>query len=107
MPNPIVHFEIPAEDVQRAKKFYETAFGWKISDPWNMDYFFVETKEGGDGINGGLMKRSMEGQPFMNYIAVESIDVIATSSHVHGLTSGGSDAARVASVAASAIVARI
>lgn len=77
MPNPIVHFEIPAEDVKRAKKFYEMAFGWKISDPWNMDYFFVETKEGGEGINGGLMKRSMEGQPFMNYIAVESIDAIA------------------------------
>ena len=33
MPNPIVHFEIPADDVQRAIKFYEQALGWKISDP--------------------------------------------------------------------------
>lgn len=75
MPNSIVHFEIPADDVQRAKKFYEKAFGWKISDPWKMDYFFVETKQKGeDGINGGLMLRKNAGQPFMNYIAVASID---------------------------------
>jgi predicted enzyme related to lactoylglutathione lyase len=75
LPNTIVHFEIPADDVQRAKKFYEDAFGWKISDPWNMNYFMVETKDKGEeGINGGLMQRKMPGQPFMNYINVPSID---------------------------------
>lgn len=53
MRNSIVHFEIPADDVSRAKKFYEDVFGWKISDPWKMDYFFVETKDKGEeGING-------------------------------------------------------
>jgi len=75
MPNSIVHFEIPADDLKRAKKFYEKAFGWKITDPWNMQYFMVETKDKGkDGINGGLMQRKMPGQPFMNYISVECID---------------------------------
>jgi hypothetical protein len=75
MPNSIVHFEIPADDLKRAKKFYQRAFGWKISDPWKMNYFIVETKDKGeDGINGGLMERKMPGQPFMNYIAVGSID---------------------------------
>jgi predicted enzyme related to lactoylglutathione lyase len=75
MSNAIVHFEIPADDVKRAKKFYEKALGWKISDPWKMDYFLVETKEKGqDGINGGLMPRKNPGQPFMNYISVDSID---------------------------------
>jgi predicted enzyme related to lactoylglutathione lyase len=75
MPNSIVHFEIPADDIKRAKKFYEKALGWKISDPWKMDYFMVETKDKGkDGINGGLMKRKAPGQPFVNYIAVDSID---------------------------------
>ena len=75
MPNSIIHFEIPADDLKRAKKFYEKAFGWKISDPWKMNYFMVETKDKGkDGINGGLMERKMPGQPFMNYIAVDSID---------------------------------
>ena len=75
MPNAIVHFEIPADDVARAQKFYKQAFGWKISDPMKMDYFFVETrKQGEEGINGGLMQRKMPDQPFMNYIAVKSID---------------------------------
>ncbi len=75
MPNAIVHFEIPADDVQRAKKFYEDAFGWKISDPWNMNYFLVETRKDGEvGINGGLMPRMNPGQPFMNYISVDSIE---------------------------------
>jgi predicted enzyme related to lactoylglutathione lyase len=76
MPNSIVHFEIPADDVRRAKKFYERAFGWKISDPWKMNYFLIETKaKGEEGINGGLMPRKNPEQPFMNYLAVESIDV--------------------------------
>ncbi len=75
MPNAIVHFEIPADDVERARKFYEQAFGWKISDPWKMSYFMVETRrKGQDGINGGLMQRKMPGQPFMNYISVLSIE---------------------------------
>jgi len=26
----IVHFEIPADDVERSKKFYRDLFGWKI-----------------------------------------------------------------------------
>jgi predicted enzyme related to lactoylglutathione lyase len=75
MPNSIVHFEIPADDVERAQRFYRKAFGWKISDPWKMSYFLVETKrKGEDGINGGLMQRKNPGQPFMNYISVKSID---------------------------------
>lgn len=75
MSNAIVHFEIPADDVPRAKKFYEKAFGWKITDPWKMNYFLVETKKKGEeGINGGLMSRKEPGQPFMNYLAVASID---------------------------------
>jgi uncharacterized protein len=75
MTNTIMHFEIPADDVARAKSFYERAFGWKISDPWKMGYFFVETKKKGEeGINGGLLQRTTPGQPFMNYLTVASID---------------------------------
>ncbi len=32
MAHPIVHFEIPVDDVQRAKKFYQGLFGWQIQD---------------------------------------------------------------------------
>ncbi|HLD97427.1 MAG TPA: VOC family protein [Candidatus Nanoarchaeia archaeon] len=63
MKNPIVHFEIPAEDVQRAKKFYEKTFGWKIEKfqlPED-EYWAVYTTEVGSdmkpkepgAINGG------------------------------------------------------
>ncbi len=74
MANAIVHFEIPADDVPRAIAFYAKAFGWKISDPMKMNYFFVETMKKGElGINGGLMARA-PGQTFMNYVGVASID---------------------------------
>jgi predicted enzyme related to lactoylglutathione lyase len=75
MPNSIVHFEIPTDDLKRAKKFYEKAFGWKITDPSKMGYWTVETKDKGkEGINGGMMERKMPEQAFMNYIGVENID---------------------------------
>ena len=37
-----------------------------------MNYWLVETKDGETGINGGLMPRRNSGQPFMNYIQVDS-----------------------------------
>lgn len=87
--DPIVHFEIPADKVERAQKFYTKTFGWKIEkfdmpdtgstsgDPYYM-IFATETNKKGMAkipgtINGGLMKRKAKGQPFMNYIAVKSI----------------------------------
>lgn len=83
--NPIVHFEIPADDVERAMKFYEGIFGWKINKfdmPSGDPYYGVATCEMNEkgmaktpgAINGGLMKRKMPGQPFMNYISVASIE---------------------------------
>ena len=79
MPNPIVPFEIPADDVPRAISFYEKVFGWKIKQMsmpgGGPEYYGVTTrKDGEDGINGGLMKRNMPGQPFANYVNVKSID---------------------------------
>ena len=78
MPNAIMHFEIPADDVERAKTFYRKVFGWKIegypTPPGEDEYFMIMAKDGENGINGGLMKRKMPGQPFANYVTVDSID---------------------------------
>jgi len=63
----VVHFEIPADDMKRSKKFYETAFGWKLEEYPGFDgYMGVHTvpidekthmpKEAG-AINGGMLKR--------------------------------------------------
>jgi predicted enzyme related to lactoylglutathione lyase len=82
----IVHFEIPADDVERAKKFYSTLFGWKIEkieirkNGDTMDYWMISTSSGGDNnaksssLGGGLIKRQKPQQPNLNYISVPSID---------------------------------
>ena len=38
MDKTIIHFEIPADDVETLKTFYEGAFGWKITHMGPMDY---------------------------------------------------------------------
>jgi uncharacterized protein len=38
----IVWFEIPADDVERAKAFYGALFGWKIEKfPGQMEYWHI------------------------------------------------------------------
>jgi predicted enzyme related to lactoylglutathione lyase len=91
MPNAIVHFEIPADDVARAKAFYEKVFGWTIKQfpmpSGGPEYWGVTTrKEGAVGINGGLMKRNMPGQPFANYVDVKSIEEFVGNIQVAGGT---------------------
>ncbi len=45
--NPVVHFEMPAEDRDRMRQFYETTFGWKTEPlgPDMGDYVLVTTSE--------------------------------------------------------------
>lgn len=78
----VVHFEIPAEDVKRAKKFYESVFGWQTNDIPEMDYTMLITsptdernmpKEKG-AINGGMMKRSDKVKSPLVTISVSDID---------------------------------
>jgi predicted enzyme related to lactoylglutathione lyase len=55
----VVHFEIHADEPERAATFYRELFDWRI-EKWNgpMDYWMVFTgPDGMPGINGGLMKR--------------------------------------------------
>lgn len=55
----VVHFEIHAEDIERAKKFYEDVFDWKI-EKWEgpIEYWNITTgKQEDPGIDGGLMRR--------------------------------------------------
>jgi predicted enzyme related to lactoylglutathione lyase len=75
----VVHFEIPADNVARAKKFYGELFGWKIekfTGPTPMDYWMVSTgrKEGEMGVDGGLMQRQHPQQQTIVYIDVPSVD---------------------------------
>jgi uncharacterized protein len=56
----VVHFEIHADDPERAIKFYSTLLGWSFTK-WDgpMTYWVVITgADGTPGINGGLLKRN-------------------------------------------------
>ena len=67
MPRPI-HFEIPAENPERAMQFYSKVFGWKFNK-WAgpMDYWVISTGQPGEpGIDGGLMPRRDPNQPCVN-----------------------------------------
>jgi len=74
----IIHFDISADDLQRAKNFYEKLFGWSFTKFPNspQEYFLIETKtsSGEKGITGGMAKREKAWQKITNFIQVDSID---------------------------------
>lgn len=82
MDNTIIHFEIPADDVEKLRKFYIALFGWKIERmPGPVEYYGIETvpvDEKGmlerPGVNGGLIKKQSPEHKPVNYIAVKSVD---------------------------------
>ena len=72
----VIHFEIPADDPQRAAKFYGDVFGWQFTK-WDgpMPYWLVTTGNGGTpGIDGGMMQRAHPGAGTVNTIDVTSVD---------------------------------
>jgi len=70
----IVWFEIPADNVERARKFYGALFGWKIEKfPGMTDYWHIDTGGGDDTPDGGLMARKHPQQPITSYVNVESV----------------------------------
>ncbi len=71
----IVWFEIPADNVERARKFYGALFGWKIEKfPGVTDYWHIDTGGADRTRDGGLMARKHPEQPITNYVAVSSVD---------------------------------
>lgn len=81
--NKVVHFEIPASDLEKGRKFYQTIFGWKfIAIPGFKDFYMIQTvktdKEGMPqevgGINGDMSKRKRKGEPTTIVVNVPSID---------------------------------
>jgi uncharacterized protein len=79
----VVHFEIPADNVDRAKKFYNQAFGWDISPYPGMEYQGVTTTEMDQttrmpkqvgAINGGMTKRNSEVKSTVITVDVQDID---------------------------------
>jgi uncharacterized protein len=60
----VVHFEIPYDDGERARRFYKEAFDWQLQEMPGMDYTLVVSGPTGDRgptepgyINGGMLAR--------------------------------------------------
>jgi predicted enzyme related to lactoylglutathione lyase len=87
----VIHFEIHAEDPERAVRFYRELFGWEFSK-WDgpMDYWIIRTgPDGTPGINGGLVRRhgTIDGQAVIAYVC--TIDVPSVDMYVQKILQNG------------------
>lgn len=82
--NPVVHFEMPMEDQARAKKFYESVFGWQMTQlgPEMGDYLLAGTTETDEttrrpknpgAINGGFYPKGQFGTSSHVVISVDDV----------------------------------
>jgi hypothetical protein len=88
--NNVKHFAINADDVARARRFYEKVFGWTIQ-PWGPPEFFrIRTgTERDPGILGALQRRRelLPGKPMLGYectISVPDADKAAAAVRASG-----------------------
>ena len=83
----VVHFEIHAENAERAIQFYQKSFGWEFQK-WEgpMDYWLVMTgPKDQPGIDGGLVPRQgkIDGEAVIAYVCTIDVpDIDATVSTV-------------------------
>jgi predicted enzyme related to lactoylglutathione lyase len=70
----VTHFDIVADDPERAAAFWNRAFGWEFSK-WDgpMDYWMIMTGKG-EGIDGGLSRRAPSQPMIPMTIDVPDID---------------------------------
>jgi len=80
--NPVVHFEMPGEDKERMKKFYESTFGWEMNQLGSEmgNYTVVMTTESDQNgpkklgiINGGFFEKTPDNQYPSVVISVDNI----------------------------------
>lgn len=82
MTGKVVHFELPADDVERARAFYTDAFGWQLDAMPEFDYIWVRTVATDDrgnpaepgAINGGMTRREAPVTGPVITVEVEDID---------------------------------
>lgn len=91
----VIFFELPGDDLPRARKFYTTVFGWKMNEIPAMHYTQVGTvdsdglgvrgkpKESG-AINGGMIERHTPVKSPIIYISVKNIDDAAAAIERNG-----------------------
>jgi len=87
----VIHFEIHAENPERAIAFYQSCFGWQFQQ-WGgaVEYWTIKTGPDNEpGINGGLIRRKgkIDGQAVIAYVCtidVENLDQTISTVEKHG-----------------------
>jgi uncharacterized protein len=85
--NEITHFEIPARDPEKLRKFYTEVFGWKFknSAPQSLQYWNIATgTKHTPGVNGGLYKKGSENQTPVNYVSTTDLEETMALVEKHG-----------------------
>ena len=85
MPNHIRHFAITADDVERARAFYEAAFGWRCSPYGPPNFYRIDT----GGLPGALQQRAepLSGAGLRGFectIGVDDLDAAIDAITRHG-----------------------
>jgi predicted enzyme related to lactoylglutathione lyase len=79
--NNISHFDVHADDVARARKFYERVFEWRFTQWGPPDFFLIATGTDDDpGIHGAVHDRPQDGDRSVGFqctISVDDVDAIA------------------------------
>ena len=82
MPNHVRHFAVQADDVERARSFYEAVFGWRL-EPWGPpNFYLIRTGPADDrGLQGALQQRAqpLDGAGPRGYectIGVDDLDTV-------------------------------
>ena len=91
--NRVVHFDVYADDVDRAIAFYQKVFGWTIEKVAWMDYWLIKTGEGEPGIDGGLSRRENPTQgavPQFGFTCTVDVED-ARAAFAAALAAGGSE----------------
>lgn len=97
----VVHFEIPFDDGDRARSFYQEAFGWSLQTIPEMSYTMVTSGPSGERgptepgfINGGMFERGQGTATGPTVVVeVESIDrALASIERLGGKTVAGRQA---------------
>jgi uncharacterized protein len=78
------YFAVPADDPERAMRFYRQVFGWNFELGWQYDtpkgresYWHIKTEHRDEaGINGGLTRREYPGQPIGIGVEVTGMEEI-------------------------------
>ena len=72
MPNPMVHWELNADDAGQAQEFYRGLFGWTVDASNPMSYGLAQS-ETGRGADGGIHHDDTASRGFMIYVEVDDL----------------------------------